>query len=230
MSDWLDSASARSVVGATAQMLTIAVRLGAAAIAGGVVSRVYTWTQKHRESDDGLGIPTTLVLLTILVAMTTLVIDDSVARAFSLVGALSIVRFRTVVDDTRDTAFVIFAVVIGMAIGSGHFLTAVLGIPVVAIVARMMQPTTKEIAKSIERLKIDVRLALGKDPAILDPVFARHLESFRITTIATAKQGTSIDVHFAAAPKAGAKSFDLAAELNRVEGVQSIAISEAEGA
>src|SRR2546430_13730647 len=45
----------------------------------------------------------------------TQVIGDNVARAFSLVGALSIVRFRTVVRDTQDTAYVIFAVVVGMA-------------------------------------------------------------------------------------------------------------------
>jgi hypothetical protein len=56
----------------------------------------------------------TLVLLTILIAMVTQVIGDNVARAFSLVGALSIVRFRTVVRDTQDTAYVIFAVAIGM--------------------------------------------------------------------------------------------------------------------
>jgi len=39
------------------------------------------------------------------------------SRAFSLVGALSIVRFRTVVRDTQDTAYVIFAVAVGMAEG-----------------------------------------------------------------------------------------------------------------
>ena len=62
----------------------------------------------------------TLVLLTILIAMVTQVIGDNIARAFSLVGALSIVRFRTVVRDTQDTAYVIFAVAVGMAVGANH--------------------------------------------------------------------------------------------------------------
>ena len=52
--------------------------------------------------------------------MVTQVIGDNVARAFSLVGALSIVRFRTVVRDTQDTAYVIFAVAVGMAVGANH--------------------------------------------------------------------------------------------------------------
>ena len=49
------------------------------------------------------------------IAMVTQVTGQNVALAFSLVGALSIVRFRTVVQDTNDTAFVIFAVAGGMA-------------------------------------------------------------------------------------------------------------------
>ena len=73
----------------------------------------------------------TLVLLTILIAMVTQVIGDNVARAFSLVGALSIVRFRTVVRDTQDTAYVIFAVAVGMAVGANHPLVALCGLVVV---------------------------------------------------------------------------------------------------
>ena len=60
------------------------------------------------------------MLLSILIAMVTQVIGDNIARAFSLVGALSIVRFRTVVRDTQDTAFVIFAVAVGMAMGANN--------------------------------------------------------------------------------------------------------------
>ena len=44
----------------------------------------------------------------------------SSARAFSLAGVLAIVRFRTVMEDTRDTVFVVFAVVMGMSAGAGY--------------------------------------------------------------------------------------------------------------
>lgn len=72
----------------------------------------------------------TLVLLTVLLCLTALVVGDNVARAFSIVGALSIVRFRTVVEDTRDTAFVVFAVAIGLAAGAGFFWLPLLALPV----------------------------------------------------------------------------------------------------
>ena len=56
-------------------------------------------------------------MLTVILALITQVIGGSAARAFTLVGALAIVRFRTRVNDTRDTAYVILAVCVGMAIG-----------------------------------------------------------------------------------------------------------------
>ena len=89
------------------------------------------------------------------------VIGNNVARAFSLVGALSIVRFRTVVDDTRDTAFVMFAVIIGMAVGAGQYLVPAAGIPTIALAALAMNQLGQG-----RRLLIDgtltVRLGLGR--------------------------------------------------------------------
>ena len=67
--------------------------------------------------------------------MITLAIGDSTARAFSLVGALAIVRFRSVVEDPRDTAFVILAVAVGLAVGAGFILVPLIGLPIAAIIA-----------------------------------------------------------------------------------------------
>src|SRR5215203_7103929 len=81
----------------------------------------------------------TLVLLCILIALVTQVVGSDTARAFTLVGALSIVRFRTVVQDTRDTAFVIFAVIVGMAVGGGLFTVAMVGIVVCSVAAFLLR-------------------------------------------------------------------------------------------
>src|SRR6185295_13041366 len=82
----------------------------------------------------------TLVLLSILIATVTQVVGESPARAFSLVGALSIIRFRTVVQDTQDTAFVIFAVVMGMAAGASAPWVAMIGLGIVSLAAVIMRP------------------------------------------------------------------------------------------
>ena len=103
------------------------VRLVLAFLFGAAIAQLYRRTQTHKEGSSE-ALASTLVLLAILIALVTQVIGNSVARAFSLVGALSLVRFRTEVQDTRDTAFVIFAVVIGMATGGGHLQAAVAGL------------------------------------------------------------------------------------------------------
>ena len=96
--------------------LTVFLRLIVAMVMGGMVAAIYRRTRYASQTTSSFTV--TLVLLSILIAMVTQVIGDNVARAFSLVGALSIVRFRTVVRDTQDTAYVIFAVAVGMAVGA----------------------------------------------------------------------------------------------------------------
>src|SRR5215471_708600 len=134
MPDWL-------VEGAPTEMpvllQTMALRLGLALVFGGLVAVIYRGTHA-RDKADGHALATTLVLLSVLIAMVSLVMGNSVARAFSLVGALSIVRFRTVVEDTRDTAFVIFSVIVGMAAGAGLLLVPLVGIPTVGVSALLL--------------------------------------------------------------------------------------------
>src|SRR5688572_3590564 len=122
---------------AAAPPLVVLGRLLAALFFGGAVAFVYRRTRGTGEASPSFTV--TLVLLSILIAMVTQVIGDNVARAFSLVGALSIVRFRTVVRDTQDTAFVIFAVGVGMAVGAGNHWVAIGGIGVVGLAALLMK-------------------------------------------------------------------------------------------
>ena len=76
-----------------------------------------------------------IIVLAVVIAMITLAIGDNAARAFSLVGALAIVRFRSVVEDPRDTAFVILAVAVGLAVGAGFIWVPVMGLPIAGAVA-----------------------------------------------------------------------------------------------
>jgi hypothetical protein len=67
-----------------------------------------------------------------------------------MAGALSIVRFRTVVRDTRDTAFVIAAVTVGMAAGAGYFLAPLLALPVIVVGAFAFAPRGAGWARRVD--------------------------------------------------------------------------------
>jgi cell division protein FtsW (lipid II flippase) len=138
MPEWLQTAVRD---GDEISLWTLILRLVLSFGLGAVVAGIYRWTHRRDEA-PAPSFLTTLVLMTIVIAMSTQVIGDNVARAFSLVGALSIVRFRTVVQDTRDTAYVIFAVVVGMAAGAGHLAVAIVGIVITGVASFVMRPQT----------------------------------------------------------------------------------------
>ena len=79
-----------------------------------------------------------LVLLCIIAALVILVIGNNIARAFGLVGAMSIIRFRTAVRDTMDMVFIFLSLAIGMACGVGLSLVAFLGVIVCGFIITAM--------------------------------------------------------------------------------------------
>lgn len=68
-----------------------------------------------------------LVILTILVATVIIVIGNNVAMSLGMVGALSIVRFRTAIKDPRDTTYIFWTIVSGICCGSGDYILAAIG-------------------------------------------------------------------------------------------------------
>ncbi len=219
MPDWLQDVAATS---GELSVQIIAARMIVAALLGLVVGCVYHASQR-KQIGDSFSFFVTLVLLTILVAMTTLVIGNSVARAFSLVGALSIVRFRTVVDDTRDTAFVIFAVVVGMAVGAGNVSVYLVGVPVVAVTSACLSLIGRglQIPNLDRRLEIRVEGGVDSD-ALLAGLFRQNLITHRLTSVSTAKQGAALDLVYTIRLIQPEASLRFVKALAQLEGVHSV--------
>lgn len=105
-----------------------------AVVMGVIVALVYRST--HRGIQYSGSFALTLVMLAAIGTLVMMVIGDSLARAFGVFGALSLVRFRTAVKDPKDIAYVFLALAIGMAAGTGRFLLAAVGtLMICAVVA-----------------------------------------------------------------------------------------------
>jgi hypothetical protein len=155
--------------------------------------------------------------------MVTQVIGDNVARAFSLVGALSIVRFRTVVRDTQDTAYVIFAVVVGMAVGAADLWVGIIGIGVVGLAAYLMMARAKVFSAAEPEYLLSLRVGLGNDlEKTVGSTFSSHLQERELLSVATAKQGALLDLTYETRLRPTASADELVKALNRIEGVQSV--------
>jgi hypothetical protein len=202
----------------------LAVRLVAAFGFGAAVAGLYRGTRSRADVTSSL--PVTLLLLVMLVAMATLAIGDNTARAFSLVGLLSIIRYRTIIRDTQDTAYVICSVALGMALGQGSYMIASIALAVVAAAAFLMRPRRAVSEDSTLPYTLDVRLALGEDAAVvLGPTLDRYFERCRVATIATGRQGLSIDLSYRGSFRKDVDAAGLVPALNRVEGVQSVSLN-----
>lgn len=221
MPEWMSAATAPGV---TPSASTIAIRLLVALLCGVGVAIVYRLSH-GREQRDTRTLTATLVLLSVLIAMVSMVIGDSVAKAFSLVGALSIVRFRTVVDDTRDTAFVIFAVIVGMAAGADALLLPLIGIPIVGAAAIVMSRLSMGggARRRSPECSLVVRLGLGFDPkATLASALAEFAVEHTLVGTATVRQGTAIEVSYEVRLRQGVEETAVVQAFNRIEGVQSV--------
>ena len=196
------------------------VRLVAALAMGALVAVIYKWAR----SSEASSFTATLVFLAILIAMVTQVIGDNVARAFSLVGALSIVRFRTVVRDTQDTAYVIFAVAVGMAVGAGHMVLALAGTAIVALAAAAMKRPARNEVEALP-FRLLVRLGLGYDiDRTLASTLDTHLSARRLVSVSTVRQGAAIEYSFQIAALGDGQAQELVSRLNRLDGVQGVTL------
>ena len=158
----------------------------AALILGLAVAGLYRWARRGEAVQATF--VTTLVLLAAVIAMATQVIGDNVARAFSMVGALSVVRFRTVVKDTQDTAFVIFAVVVGMAAGANHLVVALVGLMVVGVASIGLWPPRRPGAweRATSTLSLRIGLAEGIRTAA-ESLLAGTVDQLELISASTAR-------------------------------------------
>ena len=107
-----------------------------------------------------------LVILTVLTGTVMTVIGNNIALSLGMVGALSIVRFRTAIKDSRDTVYIFWAVIIGICCGVGDYLVAAIGSAVVFVVILLLG-----CIKSDNRMLLIIRGARTKHPLIKSQVY-----------------------------------------------------------
>jgi uncharacterized membrane protein YhiD involved in acid resistance len=113
------------------------------------IAGLYRWARPPGRGLPGLG--STLLLLTPLITMVTLGVGSNIATAFTLVGTLAIVRFRTSIRDPQDTAYVIFAVAVGVAAGNGNLQVALVGSAILTLLVIALTLAARKVSAGAER-------------------------------------------------------------------------------
>jgi hypothetical protein len=102
------------------------VRLACAIVLGAVIA----WRPLSRRPLKA-DVRHALLIMTVAAAMVVVVIGDSMARAFGVVGLGSFIRFRSSIKDPRDVTLFFLAIGTGMACGLGVVLVAGVGVSIV---------------------------------------------------------------------------------------------------
>lgn len=103
-----------------------------AVILGGVIYLSYYFT--HAGGVYSKKFNVSLITLTVLTATVMTVIGNNIALSLGMVGALSIVRFRTAIKDSRDTTYIFWTIIVGICCGVGDYVVACVGSGVVFLV------------------------------------------------------------------------------------------------
>lgn len=93
----------------------------------------WVYRKNYRGVMYSAGFGMTLVLMTLITTPVVMCIRESIQLSMGMVGALSIVRFRTAVKDPLDTAYMFWALTMGILLGAGQFFLAILVTILIAV-------------------------------------------------------------------------------------------------
>lgn len=149
------------------------------------------WIYKitHRGTSYTQSFVFTLVINGMVVALVMMIVGSNIARAFSLVGALSIIRFRNAVKETRDVGFIFFSMAIGMAVGTKFYLLAIAGAVVISLMILIMMRFdwyAREMASQILRVQVPNGMPFD---TLFDAPFVKYTHSSELISVDTVHNG-----------------------------------------
>ncbi|MCB9738966.1 MAG: DUF4956 domain-containing protein [Deltaproteobacteria bacterium] len=191
-----------------------------------VLSSVYRHT--HRGTSYSQSFLVTMFMMAVATSVVMLIIGSNIARAFSLVGALSVIRFRTAVKDARDTGYLFAAMVAGMGCGTQFYLAA---ISMVGFLSALLVGLyhadfgLKKKMESIVRVTFDKEGgAEGRVEAALAEIFADVRLVNRVLDIA---EGADTNV-YVVRPKGGVAPSGIEEKLRQTAGVRELALYQSD--
>jgi hypothetical protein len=163
-------------------------------ILGGLISLVYVLTHRKTVYDQSFSM--TLFLMPVVISVIVLLISDNLARAFSLAGVFTLVRFRTAIADSRDITYILSTVGIALASAMGLIGIAILiavFISVLLFVLHVLRLDKDSTSHS--KLKIIIPENLNYANAF-DEVFKKYVMSYKLQKVKTTDFGTMFELTY----------------------------------
>ncbi|MCU4747061.1 MULTISPECIES: DUF4956 domain-containing protein [Streptomyces] len=163
----------------------------------------YVYRATHRNVSYSQSYVQTLVIIGVIVAMILLVVGSNLARAFSLVGALSVVRFRNAIKETRDVGFIFLVMGLGMACGARFYALAIIaGITICVIILVMHKFNMFQL--NVQRQVVKVQVPAGEDHTqVIQDVLIDFTNEFELVSTESIRGGALTEVFYTVRLKKG---------------------------
>lgn len=200
----------------------IIVSLSLSFVLSAIIGWVYRYT--HKNVSYSQSYVQTLVMVGMIVSLIMLVVGSNIARAFALVGALSVVRFRNAIKETRDVGFIFLVMAIGMTTGTRFYVLAIAATIAICLVMVLMSKFNW-FKLDVQRQVVKVQVPPGREyAAMVDDVLIRYCSEFELVSTESVRAGALNELYYTAQLKKSATSGELMAALGEVNAGQRVTV------
>jgi uncharacterized membrane protein YhiD involved in acid resistance len=153
-----------------------------------------------------------------------MIVGSNIARAFSLVGALSIIRFRNAVKETRDVGFIFFSMAIGMAIGTRFYLLGIIAAVVISLVIVLMTRLdwfSRQMSNQILSVQVPNDTPFDN---LFDRAFLKYTSVAELISASSVQNGTLTELVYSIGMKKSGQVQDFLAEIRQLSGDQKVSL------
>jgi len=189
-------------------------------VLGQVLAWVYYAT--HKGLSYSRSFVQSLILITVVVSMVMSSIANSLITAVGLMGALAIIRFRNVIKDTRDIAFIFCTLVVGMATSAQRFSVAIVGTIILSLIALYLHWTSfgsHQPHNGFLRFHLDGTKASN---SLIPKILKDFCSSFTLISVQDSGSALGADYAYQIMVSNAAKNELLISMLERVDGLKNI--------
>ncbi len=187
---------------------------------GYIISLFYKWT--YHGSGYSNRFIHSLIIMTMITSIVILVVGNNLARAFGLVGAMSIIRFRTAIKDTRDIVFIFLSLTIGLAVGVSLFKVAIISTIFIGLVQFILFKLEFGHSKKQDfLLQFSYMQGDSENPEYLS-IFKKYCKSNKLINVRSIGRDDMLELSFYVVLKNNAQSSDLVKNLRDLSNTETV--------
>lgn len=155
-----------------------------------IISLVIAWVYQktHRGISYSQSFITAMVMMAVLATIAMMILSNNLVRALGVLGIFALIRFRTILKDTKDIAYLFFVLAMGMAVGTNNYIIAFIG---TASLSAIILILSKYNYGSAIKEGFLVTFIADKNFAVdsYKETFNKYLASYRLLQIKTQPDG-----------------------------------------